>query len=1159
MRLKRLDLTAYGKFTGAVLDFGEAKPGTPDLHVVYGLNEAGKSTAFSAYLDLLYGIHPQSPYAFKHPYDAMEIGAALEFDGATHELVRRKLKSNSLLDRRGQPVSEALLSGALGGIGREAYRTMFSLDDQSLKDGGKAIEQSKGDLGELLFSASAGLADVSRALSAAREEAGLIHKKKGRTTRLAQARQQLAALKEKRAELDVQASAYATLVTAEKQAAKAYEEAASALSGLRQRQASVTRLLRALPLQRSLAQVDRALLAFADLPRVSKDLAGLVPQLIREEARIEAQAASLSQARARIVAALEGLTVDDGLLSLESRFTELQDLRARDYTARLDLPSRRAALEAKRTELSLLLKTLAAAPDAKPESLIIAAECAGRIRDLIERRSGIEAALETTGREIERIAAEEEALLQKRARLGESKGPAPQWRRLEQAFNAASRSDLTVRIGLEQRGLSRLDKGLAEALAALPDPFRDIASLRALSLPDRRRIEDWRLEAGQIARTISSHHDRLQDMERQITPLATRLSAMQRQVETVSDLSAETARQARDASWEAHRGALSPETASRFEAAMRADDHVTALRLARASELAEIRQLAEQLAVQQATLEQEKTRLGTAEAAATALSERINALLPPGPPNSAQTLEDQLMQLQDFIARRQAALEAADEREAAAAQLHTLIADEDALFAALTAALAEAGLPSAADRTGLLDRAEEALHAQKLAAEEAERLLRAEAELAARRTERRLDRQAAERADQDWQAAWAKTLGETWLSPGSEPAAIRALLDALAALPGLMRELDDLGRRVAAMEEDRANFATVLAALCGKANRPSSPETMLADDEALQAAFREAKAAAERRSNLNRDLEQLDKDAIDLRDAETRHAAERDRLTRLLGCETLDALGERLDAIAERDRLEEQRAGLSRQLLEDLRVSTEEEAFAVLAHVDADSLESEAAALADSIEAQEARARDLFAEQTRARDRLDAVGGDGLVAALEAEKATRLLEIEEMALTYLKLQTGVLAAEGALELYREKHRSAMMRRASEAFSQMTRGDYSGLSARLDKEREILIGIARDGASKPSDTMSTGTRTQLYLALRLAGYEEFAALRPPVPFIADDIMETFDEPRSEEVFRLFGSMAGLGQVIYFTHHRHLCDLAGATVPGVRIHALGGDIA
>lgn len=85
-------------------------------------------------------------------------------------------------------------------------------------------------------------------------------------------------------------------------------------------------------------------------------------------------------------------------------------------------------------------------------------------------------------------------------------------------------------------------------------------------------------------------------------------------------------------------------------------------------------------------------------------------------------------------------------------------------------------------------------------------------------------------------------------------------------------------------------------------------------------------------------------------------------------------------------------------------------------------------------------------------------------------------------------------------------------------------------------------------------MSTGTQFQLYLALRLAGYEEFAAIRPPVPFVADDIMESFDNPRSEEVFRLLSEMAKVGQVIYLTHHWHLCEIAQRVVPDVTIHHL-----
>ena len=71
---------------------------------------------------------------------------------------------------------------------------------------------------------------------------------------------------------------------------------------------------------------------------------------------------------------------------------------------------------------------------------------------------------------------------------------------------------------------------------------------------------------------------------------------------------------------------------------------------------------------------------------------------------------------------------------------------------------------------------------------------------------------------------------------------------------------------------------------------------------------------------------------------------------------------------------------------------------------------------------------------------------------------------------------------------------------------------------------------------------------------MAGYHEFARIRPPVPFIADDIMETFDDLRAEEALGLLANMGKVGQVIYLTHHRHLCEIARRTCPGVRIHQL-----
>jgi uncharacterized protein YhaN len=128
----------------------------------------------------------------------------------------------------------------------------------------------------------------------------------------------------------------------------------------------------------------------------------------------------------------------------------------------------------------------------------------------------------------------------------------------------------------------------------------------------------------------------------------------------------------------------------------------------------------------------------------------------------------------------------------------------------------------------------------------------------------------------------------------------------------------------------------------------------------------------------------------------------------------------------------------------------------------------------------------------------------------------------------------------------------MMSRASEAFRTISRGAYTGVAAQPGKDGEVLMAISASGGSISADGLSRGARFQLYLALRVAGYHEFVGDRPAVPFIADDIMETFDDFRAEEAFRLFAGMAQHGQVIYLTHHRHLTDIARKVCPSVRIH-------
>ena len=120
-------------------------------------------------------------------------------------------------------------------------------------------------------------------------------------------------------------------------------------------------------------------------------------------------------------------------------------------------------------------------------------------------------------------------------------------------------------------------------------------------------------------------------------------------------------------------------------------------------------------------------------------------------------------------------------------------------------------------------------------------------------------------------------------------------------------------------------------------------------------------------------------------------------------------------------------------------------------------------------------ARDLFADHSKALDAIESVGGDASVARLEEERQTILLDIEEKALRHIRLKVGIAAAGRALHAYRDKHRNSMMIEASNAFHTISRGAYTSLTTRPDKDSEVLIGLAASGGSKLAAEMSKGTR------------------------------------------------------------------------------------
>ena len=143
MRLRQLDLTRYGKFTDASIDFESCRMDDP-TYIIYGPNEAGKSTAICA-IDLDYSASTRAAATVSsHSYATMKVGACLELSAGVREVHRIKKIQNSLLDVHGRPLPENLFAGDLGGIQRGSYETVAPLDDARAEQRQQQSRQQRG-------------------------------------------------------------------------------------------------------------------------------------------------------------------------------------------------------------------------------------------------------------------------------------------------------------------------------------------------------------------------------------------------------------------------------------------------------------------------------------------------------------------------------------------------------------------------------------------------------------------------------------------------------------------------------------------------------------------------------------------------------------------------------------------------------------------------------------------------------------------------------------------------------------------------------------------------------------------------------------------------------------------------------------------------------
>ncbi|WP_269453052.1 ATP-binding protein [Yinghuangia sp. ASG 101] len=1152
MRIERLDLTAFGCFTGRSLDLS-----APGVHIVAGPNEAGKSTARYAVGQLLYGIDVRTTYNFVHANADMRLGALLrDARGEALEIVRHKRTNNPLTTRDGSPLPERELIRVLADVGADEFRRVFALDHDELRGGGDDLLAGKGDVGRALFESrsSSRLAEVQQALL---DRSAELWRPNGKR-RINNAVKEIRELRRQVAGLELDPRDFAVAEKDVDNAAEEYTRRENDLRELRARHSLLTQVRTALPqlLKRAelvarIAEEAEAGPVVADetaaeLERVTARLLtargdtahdrAALAETEHELAALAADTVHLAHAEALDALYAEARAVRESVDQLAATEAELRDLRARAQQL----------LDTVRTGRSV----------DDPDAYALPAGLTDRIAALRHERAVLDTASAGAREHAERRADKHAAAVAALA----AAPPVP------------DRDPLRALRGAVPEGLAgdilRQDARVTE-LTAKADTLRarhglgDVpdAILVRLPTPSRAEIDEHRAALDALRTTTEATAARRETVAGRLDTARRELGPLLRSDAAPTEAELRTARTERDALWAELRSArtVPDNRAAAFARAVaHADDIADGIRHRAAESL--------RRAHLEAAVDHDRALLAELDAAS-AESARRRAdlaaawdalwrawppvgLTPPGPAG-ADRLIDAVAELTGVLAELDPARRALEE-------LRTREAD---LVARFRTELDRAGAPTEAtalrELTGLADLRVTALTEALRDREAAEEHVRtAAAELDEARTALR----AAEEARAHGDEAWHEIAHATGLAD-ADPDALTAAVETLADVARKAREIADATARrdesAARVADFDARLAAVLAAApqTAPAAGPNRFDQLARHHEAL---VRERKAR-DARELLDTRAERLRR-RIETGDAVAAAAA--NELAALVEAAGVDDENALRDAVARTLRLRalrDERAASEGLLLDTGMPIPELESLA------RDWTGPELDAALEQLATDVARAEEAYTAQSaelgRVRQVLDAIDDSARAAQAQEAATARVAELSVDVEQYVRLELAREVLLRCIEDYRRDNQAPVLTRAEALFAALTGGRFTRLVTETEaKSGKAVLKALRAGRGNRRDgvgveAMSEGTRDQLYLALRLATLERYADAERTMPLILDDIAMTFDDGRTGALLRVLDAMADRFQVVLFTHHEHLADLARAALPEGRAHVHG----
>ncbi len=1158
MKILRLQLDAFGPFTGVALDLSAGNLG---LHLIHGPNEAGKTSALRAIRNLFYGIPLQSPDRFLHEYNKMRLGATLELaDGERLAFTRWKRNKDPLCDEAGtSPIEPSELTRFLGGVDEPLFSAMFGIDHDSLIEGGKEIIRGGGRLGETLFSASSGIAGLRTIHETLKNDLQDLFIPRGVKQSIPVAIRQIR---------DAQTEIRQCQVTTEEwsrqdQALKdAQAESARLDEQIRRKQGEAGRLRRvkdALPLVSERAELLDSLAKSSDAVILPDDFPERRRKAESNEAVARREAARATETLEELRGRLASLPSHESILEAEAEIERLYEERGKYRAAQLDRPRVQSFVNEDTHAARVILRELG-----KPNDLDQIDGLALRVDEPIRIQTlAIEAQKLATQREETReaLAKHQRAITKFTVDLDQIGQPG------DLAGLKALVKEITRLGAIEERRddaarqLGPLEKSIQAALRKLPGWSGDAGGLEALAVPLPETIAKFEAR-WQDSQELTKQLDAARKRETQaIEQQEARLQAgdLARDLPTLANL--QLSRERRDRGWSIIRRswlehakdpasedvfiqevAPGKSLADAYEAGVSRTDRLADRLHREATDVArrdEILAAIQSHRVKLDAIDAEEARskdvsqsierdwrrqiepiglAGLSPAELRSWLERRQAVL--GPIEGLRSKREEVEALSDQIAREKARLHMALQLPDGGESLAILLDRAGELLKAND------------DRAKRRDRLETGLEAERAGASQAESKLTAIDEKLATHRE-----------------SWGSIMERIGLDRTASQEQATVFVEHLRKLQELSQRIRSQSSRLKGIDRDAELFAGQVRDLSERIAPGLAEQAPEVATENLFQRLREAREDRQASESLSKQIAQETKRLQDAEAAIDDARVAFDSLLRESRCGSIEELPECERRSRERSKLD---AGLRRVEDEIRRFSaglSVPDFVAEAGRHDPDTLEHLIAKLDEEISALNAQIKDVNQQIGSSRTTLATMDGSGKAAEANGRAAMAMAKLQSDVERYAALRLAEEVLRKGIERYRERNQAPVLNRASELFSRLSARSFSGLRIEYNDKGEAFIAAVRSGteATLTVDCMSEGSCDQLYLALRVASLEHWLDAHEPIPLILDDVLLQFDDQRSAAALEVFAELSKRTQVLFFTHHAHLRDLAEARLP------------